>query len=102
MSESKRPNCYDCKWRGAVPGDAHSSCKHPDAGDSNLGNLMSMLSRGGPTPSTDGASKLNIQCHPTGRARGWFNWPFNFDPVWLENCDGFEAKQAQDATKAKP
>jgi len=23
----------------------------------------------------------------------WFIWPVNFDPVWLENCDGFEPKE---------
>jgi hypothetical protein len=26
---------------------------------------------------------------------GWFCWPFNFDPVWLEACDGFKAKVQQ-------
>lgn len=27
-----------------------------------------------------------------GVAHGWFNWPWNFDPVWLVACEGFEAK----------
>jgi hypothetical protein len=21
---------------------------------------------------------------------GWFTWPFNFDPRWLDSCSGFE------------
>jgi hypothetical protein len=25
---------------------------------------------------------------------GWFVWPLNFDPVWLENCDGFSDNEA--------
>lgn len=33
---------------------------------------------------------LNIKADPTGIKKGWFNFPFNFDPVWLDNCDGFE------------
>ena len=35
---------------------------------------------------------LNVVGHPRGIAKGWFNWPWNFDPVWLENCDGWEDK----------
>jgi len=34
--------------------------------------------------------ELNIKVHPYVVAQGWFNFPFNFDPRWLENCDGFE------------
>ena len=36
---------------------------------------------------------LNIVGNPTGIRKGWFNWPFNFDPHWLENCDGFMEKE---------
>jgi hypothetical protein len=35
-----------------------------------------------PVPNVKGAAH--------GIKKGWFNFPFNFDPVWLENCDGFE------------
>jgi hypothetical protein len=33
---------------------------------------------------------------PHGICNGWFIWPINFDPVWLENCDGFESKEAKE------
>jgi len=36
---------------------------------------------------------LNVKGHPHGIKNGWFIWPFNFDPVWLENCDGFTPKE---------
>jgi hypothetical protein len=39
------------------------------------------------------ASKLNIQATPHGVKNNWFNWPANFDPIWLENCSGFEEKE---------
>ena len=58
--------CYECKYRGHIPGDAHSSCKR------------------NPLPNVKGAEH--------GIKKGWFNFPFNFDPVWLESCDGYEKK----------
>lgn len=60
-----KPNCYDCKHRREIPGDAHSSCANFNA-------------------------KATGNDH--GRRMGWFYWPFNFDPTWLQTCDGFEAK----------
>ena len=60
----EKPNCYECKHRGELNWDAHSMCKR------------------NPVPNVKGAAH--------GIKKGWFNFPFNFDPVWLENCDGFE------------
>ena len=58
--------CYDCKHRGKIPGDAHSYCKNKTA---------------------------NVKGHECGRKNGWFMWPFNFDPTWLLECDGFEESE---------
>jgi len=63
-----KPNCYECKHRGTVPGDAHSCCRHP------------------------GLAELKIKGDPHGIRMGWFVWPVNFDPAWLEICNGFEEK----------
>ena len=41
------------------------------------------------------ATNLNIEGNEHGIRSGWFNWPFNFDPIWLENCDGFEDKESR-------
>ncbi|RKX65102.1 MAG: hypothetical protein DRP42_05335 [Tenericutes bacterium] len=57
-----KPNCYDCKHRRDVPGDAHSGCANLDA-------------------KVEGAKH--------GKQMGWFMWPINFDPTWLLECDGF-------------
>ena len=38
------------------------------------------------------ANKFQIKANPHGIKMGWFNWPINFDPVWLENCKGFKQK----------
>lgn len=55
--------CYSCKHHRQVPGDAHSAC----------------------------ANQLSIVIGDEhGIKNGWFLHPFNFDPVWLRYCDGFE------------
>lgn len=70
IQENNKPDCYDCKHRGTVPGDTHSRCK----------NL-----------------KASVTANEHGRKRGWFIWPFNFDPIWLESCTGFESKNNNNA-----
>ena len=81
---SDKPNCYTCKYRGTVPGDAHSCCRYPgtDTG------LLSMFTHGNAAL----AKQLNIKANAHGVRRGWFAWPVNFDPIWLENCDGYVPK----------
>lgn len=60
-----KPNCYDCIHRRSVPGDAHSSCANQTA---------------------------KVTGSPHGIRMGWFYWPVNFDPTWLQSCDGFGPK----------
>lgn len=57
--------CYDCRYRGTIPGDCHSSCHN--------------------------ALAVAIG-EEHGIKHGWFLHPFNFDPIWLRYCDGFEKK----------
>ncbi len=83
-------NCYQCKYRSEVPGDAHSMCHHPliKQDDNAFGALIDMITG----KNTEAAVKLNIRANPHGVRNGWFFWPANFDPAWLENCDGFTQK----------
>lgn len=90
------PNCYECRYRGDVPGDAHSRCLHPsvsNADENPFGAMVEML--GG--KFKDAAKKLNVSANPHGVRRGWFLWPANFDPVWLLTCDGFTSKAEREA-----
>lgn len=80
-----KPDCYKCIHRGNTPGDAHSCCRHPKVGDDPFAAILTMLSTGGAV-----ANELNIKGNEYGVQSGWFLWPANFDPVWLESCDGFE------------
>lgn len=86
-----KPNCCECKYRGNVPGDAHSCCEHPKIVDDPMGTFFAIMGIGGGGSSA--AEELNIQANPHGVKMGWFMWPVNFDPIWLENCDGFKEKE---------
>ncbi len=92
-----KPNCYKCIHRGTVPGDAHSCCKHPDfkeLNDNPLAGIMFLLGGGrGRTGPIQGDGKVTVKGNPHGIKMGWFMHPVNFDPCWLEECNGFEAKQ---------
>lgn len=81
------PNCYECKYRGNVPGDTHSCCRYP-------GNDSDPFAMFEPSNAVNMA-KLNIRANRHGFEMGWFFWPCNFDPTWLENCDGFTPKEKQ-------
>jgi hypothetical protein len=82
--EKVKPNCYECKHRGNVPGDAHSCCEYPG----NDTGLFSFFSE----ENLKNKIKLNVKGHPQGVRMGWFLWPVNFDPTWLISCNGFENK----------
>ena len=87
-------NCYECKYRGDVPGSAHSCCNHPSLKKIKNNSALSMMaifaSVGRAKPMLYDNKELNIKANERGIKKGWFNFPWNFDPIWLENCDGFE------------
>lgn len=95
----KKPNCYDCKYRGGLPGDAHSCCKHPAFAsdkDNPLGEIMAIFAGVGRVAPVKGKSdnpNIKVKGNPHGISHGWFNHPWNFDPVWLEECSGFETRK---------
>ena len=66
-----KPNCYECRYRGTIPGDAHSCCRHPEVMDGVL-------------------SKLDVRF---GTILGGFTWPVNYNPAFLTACRGFKAKE---------
>ena len=88
---TEKPDCYKCKHRRSVPGDAHSRCAHPKVTASNLGSglfdaTVALISG----KSLEVATELGITANLHGIKMGWFMWPVNFDPTWLRSCTGFE------------
>ena len=71
-------DCYSCIYRRPVPGSTHSSCEHYDR-----------ISEGVITRKL-----LGVKLIRHGVMHGWARWPFDFDPVWIEACNGYTAKEA--------
>lgn len=89
--------CYDCVYRRSVAGSAHSSCAHPDTSDvrdNPMAEIVGIIGDGMPLP-TKAWRTLKISGIPHGIRNGWFCWPLNFDPVWLNHCDGFKNKEIE-------
>ncbi len=40
----EKPNCYQCKYRGTVPGDTHSCCRYP-GNDTRLFSFFDQANR---------------------------------------------------------
>jgi hypothetical protein len=58
-----------------------------------MGMLAIFAGVGRTDPQVSAAvAELNIDINPHGFRKGWANWPWNFDPVWIKNCDGFEER----------
>jgi hypothetical protein len=96
---SDKPDCYECKFRGSIPGDCHSNCNHPAlkaAKNDPLAQAMAIFASAGRTPPQQAVSEeCKVTGNPRGVRSGWFYHPWNFDPVWLESCTGFEKKDAE-------
>jgi len=61
---SNTVKCYECKHRRSIPGDVHIMCVKPD-------------------PTMTGNSRAIV--------KGWFDYPYNFDPIWMTKiCSNFE------------
>ena len=100
---SDKPNCYLCVHRQPVPNSAHSSCTHPATVDDHHHELASVIRTMGKRTGiarmqSAAAEQLSVVGAERGIRRGWFLWPVNFDPVWLESCNGFEAGPTQGKT----
>jgi len=78
-------NCYTCVHRKTIPGDAHSKCDHPEA-------LISLI-----MPEI---TSIRVKGKLHGIKNGWFSWPLNFDPTWMEDCNSYKEKiKNEDSTK---
>lgn len=90
-------DCFTCKFRGSVPGSAHSSCTALRAHSKKLSlteSEVSKLEMGFTVGAIIFESKDNppIRFNPHGVKNGWASWPLNFDPAWLELCHFYQEK----------
>jgi len=88
-----KSDCYKCKHRGDLAGSAHSRCNHPafQWTANPAMDVMAILSSVGRVPPVRATAEgIEVAGNPHGVRHGWFNHPWNFDPVWLEKCTGHE------------
>jgi hypothetical protein len=89
--------CYSCKFKGTVPGSAHSSCKviSENSSDKTKAFELEMLLASHQVQMTDkGTDEPLVKLNEHGIKKGWANWPLDFDPVWVESCRFFLEKEA--------
>lgn len=58
--------CYSCQHRHDLIGSAHSGCKNFHA---------------------------RVKGNDHEIKNGWFDWPLQFDPIWLNTCTGYKSKE---------
>ena len=95
-------NCLACKHRRPLSGDTHSACHHPE-NEKMLENPMAQLfaifasvGRVEPVVDNGAAAKIGITLNEHGVRSGWCNWPMNYDPIWVQSCNGFTSKEHED------
>lgn len=83
----KKPDCYNCSFRGTVPGSAHSSCKYLDDvfEEPDLSMMKTALSIGMASLKDDDGNEP-VTMNETGINGGWAAWPLDYDPIWVDKC----------------
>lgn len=94
----KTHNCYDCEYKGSVPGSAHSSCSIISKSASEelketARMLEASLALGAHSLVDENTQEPLVKLTPHGVKSGWANWPLDFDPVWVEYCPFYKKKE---------
>lgn len=89
----EKPDCFKCRYMRKNPGSAHIRCGHPSnkklLEDSML-NLLALFATGSKLPISYAPKELKIEADQGAINSGWFNYPWDFDPIWLKNCEGYK------------
>jgi len=83
-------DCYKCVHCKAIPGSAHVMCAYAlgDRANDALIQLIAIL--GGCKVDVP---HMKVTLNEVGVKNGWCNFPINFDPVWVVECDKYEEKK---------
>ena len=71
-------NCHECQHSRGIPGDCHLDCRE---------GLRQCFTREANEPVT-----IKVSLNEHGVRNGWAHWPFNFDPIWVQECNSFQAR----------
>jgi len=99
-------SCYKCRFRGEVPGSAHSRCRVITENTSNKERAMEleillashqveMTVKDTGDPSVFTREEPVVKLNEHGVKNGWAAWPLDFDPIWVQDCRFFTEKEAE-------
>jgi hypothetical protein len=92
--------CYNCKFRGTVPGSAHSSCRVIRETTSDVpkaAELEILLASHQVQITGKESGEPLVKINEHGAKNGWANWPLDFDPIWVDDCRFFLDKEEADS-----
>ena len=75
-------DCLSCKWCNVIPGSDRVGCIHPGT-RKGWGKVLNTWVSG----SNETLFKLVIVVEQPAGTRGKF--PINFDPEWIQECNGY-------------
>lgn len=87
-----------CKWQGRLVWSTHIRCMHPLVSESlyRVARVF-LLEPGNYHHAIRGLMRqMGVTVNEAGVRNGWCNWPFDFDPVWLDSCKMFEPAEEGD------
>jgi len=100
MARSNQGICFACTHQGDLLRSYHICCRHPlvvrALDQANPDPRLSAMAAGRVGLTFWCPNPLNVAGSGHGIMHGWFDWPWNFDPIWLESCDGFEPNEVRD------
>lgn len=85
--------CHECIYKRTIPGNCHIKCVSPPTKDIWTNPLSEIISLYGKRIANNipiDRKKFGIEIDNHGFHSGWANWPFNFDPIWINKCKMFE------------
>lgn len=88
-------DCLNCKFRGEIPGSAHSCCEvtqHIPALSKVKSAMLDVALLTGKAKIKSGDGSSAVELNPHGVKNGWASWPLDFDPIWITKCELFKPK----------
>lgn len=89
----KNPNCHDCIWSRKLPGSVNLLCTITKVIDpDDWCGLARKIVKGEVSLVHKDTNEPMITICEQAKSLGWANWPIDFDPVWIEDCQYFADK----------
>ena len=107
MTKTAKPDCYQCEYHKPLGHKGRIGCFQPKvrglrrmSSEDTMWGILGTL-EGLPIAASNLSFLFGITINLEGMLKGEFRWPFNYDPTWLEACDGFKQKKPVNAIRKR-